>query len=54
MKNTWECKLYTTKGNCEFLAPKVLFLGHMISSQGAAADLEKTAVVMHWNYGSRL
>ncbi|KAI3858011.1 hypothetical protein MKX03_037241, partial [Papaver bracteatum] len=47
-----EHKLYTTKGNCEFLTPEVLFLGHVISS--AAADLEKTAAVIEWNYGSRL
>ena len=41
-------KLYAKLDKCEFWLDSVSFLGHVISGEGVAVDLEKVKVVVKW------
>jgi hypothetical protein len=41
-------KLYAKLEKCEFWLDSVSFLGHVISAEGVAVDLEKVKVVVEW------
>jgi hypothetical protein len=41
-------KLYAKLEKCEFLLDNVSFLGHVISGEGIAVDLEEVKVVVEW------
>jgi hypothetical protein len=41
-------KLYAKLEKCEFLLDNVSFLGHVISGEGVAVDLEEVKVVVEW------
>ena len=41
-------KLYINLKKCTFMAPRVLFLGFVISNEGIAADPEKVKAIVDW------
>ena len=46
LQNLREHKLYAKMSKCEFWMKEVKFLGHVVSEQGVAVDLEKIEAVM--------
>ncbi|XP_019460129.1 PREDICTED: uncharacterized protein LOC109359891 [Lupinus angustifolius] len=42
-------QLYAKISKCEFLLESVIFLGHVISSEGIGLDHAKVGTVMEWN-----
>jgi hypothetical protein len=47
-------KSYAKFSKCEFWLEKVAFLGHILTAEGVAVDLEKVKVVSHWQQPSNV
>lgn len=45
-----EDKLYAKLRKCEFWLKKVKFLGHVIQSEGMAANLSKIEAILNWQH----
>ena len=43
-----ERQLYAKLSKCEFWLDKVIFLGHVISSQGVMVDPQKIEAILNW------
>jgi hypothetical protein len=41
-------KLYAKFSKCEFWLEKIAFLGHILTAEGVAVDLEKVKAVSNW------
>lgn len=55
LKNTrnnsgWHCKhqLYAKYSKCDIFKEKIQYLGHIITKEGIAVDLEKLRTIMEW------
>ena len=45
----WDHRLYGNLGKCGFFQSKVKYLGHIITGDGIAVDLEKMLAIMDWS-----
>ena len=43
-----EHQLYVNLNKCSFFQTEVHYLGHFVSKEGIAVDLEKTRAIMEW------
>jgi hypothetical protein len=48
LENLRRHKLYAKFSKCEFWLEKVTFLGHILTAEGIALDLEKVEAISHW------
>ena len=44
----WANKLYAKESKCKFFKESVEYLGHIISAEGIAPDLEKVRMIKEW------
>lgn len=44
----WQNQFYAKLSKCQFAAPKLEYLGHIISQQGVATDPTKTEAMLAW------
>jgi hypothetical protein len=48
LKTLRKHKLYAKFDKCDFYQKEIQYLGHFISSEGIAVDLEKIKAIMEW------
>ena len=44
----WENQLYAKFSKCDYFKDHIQYLGHVISADGIAVDLEKIETIMEW------
>ena len=50
MQTLQEKQLYVKFSKCEFWLEKVVFLGHVVSSEGIFVDPNKVEAILNWSY----